>query len=354
MAQLHVRTRIFFTRLCSLALASMTVTAASAHAAVTTFTQVVAGQRTCGTTQAAQPISDLFGSAGTFVPLGDLAACGISGSSNVQSAAGSGPLSETRALGATTLNSTFGVGSFTGSASARAEGHTVGARAQASNDGPTDGFSVVGADAFAQYRDSFVAMPDAARPAGTVGSVMFRINFDGAVEMEFPSGSGSGSARASIVYQQNTGSIFELVSLGVTSTGNFITAPRSGGESTFEINVVPGESVSQAGSASYMTFSMPFEYGKSFDFSLALLATVQPRVRTTVTSDFLATAILDGMLVFDDLGRPVTDFQFTSGAGITYDESGRVAPVPVPAAGWLMAAATVGLLRLRRRQAAAQ
>lgn len=96
-----------------------------------------------------------------------------------------------------------------------------------------------------------------------------------------------------------------------------------------------------------MTFSMPFEYGKSFDFSLALLATVQPQVRTTVTSDFLATALLDGMLVFDGLGQPVSDYQFTSGAGITYDEFCRVAPVPVPPAGWLMAVATVGLLRLR-------
>lgn len=349
MKSLDSRSRTSFGRRLGMAATLLVIASEPAQAAMATFTQVVGGQSTCATFKAAEPVFAIFGAASTGLPTGGLAACGIAGGSNLQSSAGAGPLSDARSLGATPINSGFGSGTFTGSASARAEGHSVGAQAQATYTGPTDTFSVVGADAFGQFRDSFVAAPNAAHAAGTLGLTQFRINFDGALESDILSGTGAGSASLGINYQQNSGPFFNLVTARVGSSGNFITAPPPGSASNFVLTLVPGVSADLTGDASYLTVAMTFEYGKAFDFSLALLASVQPRVRTTLNADFIATAILDGMLVFETNGTPVNDFLFTSGAGISYDELGRVAPVPIPAMGWLMGAATIGLLRRRRR-----
>ena len=176
MRSLDSRSLTSFGRRLGMAATLAIVASNPVHAAVATFTQVVGGQSTCATFRAADPVLAIFGAASTGLPTGGLAACGIAGGNNLQSSAGSGPLTDTRSLGATPINSGFGSGTFTGSASARAEGHSVGAQAQATYTGPTDSFSVVGADAFGQYRDSFMAAPDAAHAAGTFGLTQFRIN----------------------------------------------------------------------------------------------------------------------------------------------------------------------------------
>lgn len=74
---------------------------------------------------------------------------------------------------------------------------------------------------------------------------------------------------------------------------------------------------------------MSFEYGTAFDFSLALLTSVQRQARSAQSADFLATAILDGMHMFESNGTPVNDFLFSSGRGLA-DRCGVSGTVDTP------------------------
>ncbi len=326
------------------------IVAGPANAAVATFTQAVGGQSSCATFSVAAPVMAFFGPVGTGVPSAGLAVCGIAGSATHQTSGTSGPLNDTTTLGPTPITSGFGSGSFEGTASAVAHQHTVGASASASFNGPTDAFTVVGADAFGQMSDTFVAAPDAAHAAGTPGITRFVLTIDGVLDYTSLGAPASGDGRVYMNYQQGTNPIFTLFVAGAGVSGNFATLTPTGGISNFVVTQIPGVSVNVSGNATAHTFDMPFVYGTPFDFSLGLIASVQPRTRADIEASFLSTAALTGMLVFETNGEPVLDFAFTSGSGLRYDEKGVLAPVPLPSAMLLMAAMLFGLTAKPRRR----
>ena len=326
------------------------VAAGTANAAVATFTQAVGGQSSCATFSVPAPILQFFGSVGTGVPSAGLAACGIAGSATHQTNGSNGPLSDTTTLGPTPITSGFGAGSFAGTASAIAQQHTVGASAAAQFNGPTDAFTVVGADAFGLISDAFVAAPDAAHPAGTPGVTRFVLTIDGTLDYTSLGAPASGDGRVYANYRQGTSPIFTLLAAGAGVSGNFVSLAPTGGISNFVITQIPGVSVNISGNATAHTFDMPFVYGTPFDFSLGLVASVQPRTRSDIEALFLSTAALTGMLVFESNGAPVLDFAFASGTGLRYDENGVLAPVPVPPATLLMVVMLFGLAARPRRQ----
>jgi hypothetical protein len=325
-----------------------------AHATVQTFVAAVGGQSTCATFSPYPEVVALFGSDGTRVPSAGLVPCGIDGGSTLATGAGTGPLTGARSLGPMTITSGFGTGSFQGSANTVAQVGSIGARAVAGFTGPADSFTVIGADAFSLFSDSVTVQPDALHPFGTQGFTRIKVTVDGDLLVKANGSPVSGDGRVELVYRQGTGPLFTLFVAGAGSSGTFATIGTSG-VSNFVVSNNPGMSASVTGDAVVDTFLMEFVYGVPFDYTLALLATAGPRARVDVDADFLATARVSAISVFELNGVPVDGFSMTSASGALFDANGvRLPPtgVPEPGMAWLLIAALCSLAHARGRRGA--
>ena len=300
-----------------------------------TYTQVVGGQSACSTFEHAPPVLERFGAIGGGLPLGGLSACGVAGGFNLVTTP-TGPLSDTTSLGPIAgITSSFGSGTFQGSASAVANYGSIGAQSTASFTGPTDSNPLVSADAFGRFSESLLFNPDAAHPLGSLGFTTFAITVDGALTFNSLGGPSSGQGRVELSYQQDANPIFTIFTANAGSGGTFAHITTSG-VSNFVTTVIPGLSESVSGNAIVNTFLLPFVYGTSFDFDLGLVVAAGPRARSSLDASFLSTAFLSGISVFEQGGAVVNNFSITSGSGTLYDANGvhltasAPGPMPVP------------------------
>jgi hypothetical protein len=318
---------------------------------IETYTQVVGGQSACSTFVVAPPVLARFGATGSGLPLGGLAACGVPGSFILVTTT-VGPVIDTTSLGPTAITSSFGSGTFQGSASAVANYGSIGAQGIASLTGPTDAFTLSGADAYGRFSDAFSFGANAFHPLGSIGFAQFEFTVDGALTFNSLGGPSAGQGRVELSYQQDANPIFTIFTANAGAGGTLASIATSG-VSNFVTSVIPGISESVSGNATVDTFLLPFLYGTPFDFDLGLFVSAGPRARSAIDASFLTTALLSGISVFDSSGAHVDDFSITSGSGTIYDASGvhlisTPGPVPVPEP-MMLSLFAVGLLAFRYR-----
>jgi hypothetical protein len=151
-----------------------------------------------------------------------------------------------------------------------------------------------------------------------------------------------------------TGAGYMVVDATVHGTG---TATGSGnaldavGISESGVGVVNNQSdfiVDQTGLVSFPV-ALPFQYGVPFDFSFWLVAqSVVGHGNGTSSADFLNTATITGLEVFDSEMNPVADPIFTSESGTLYTTSGVVPEPSVTLLIGLITVLIVGVSRIRR------
>jgi hypothetical protein len=91
------------------------------------------------------------------------------------------------------------------------------------------------------------------------------------------------------------------------------------------------------------TFGFPIEftYGTPFDVILKLVGNAAPGD----TVDVYNSAKITGLQLLDSNGNVVTGFDMTAASGHNY---GFGAPIPIPAAVWLLGSGLIGLIGIRR------
>ena len=265
-----------------------------------------------------------------MLPLGGIAACGYSGELSNLSAA-TGPLTNSRSLVGVPLGSA-GV-TFNGSANATASYKSLGAAAHANisggiADSPSALFESAGAALFSDQLTAtspFVA-------AQTAGSVRYRFHVDGSVTSLGASGAFLfGATYVQLDIQQNGGSVFEVMNAQVAR----------GGMGTISGQAPPAGWATSTGSlsgGSDFFLELPMTWAQQWDLKAGLMAWAYG----TADSDFLTTAKITGLELFDANHNAVAVFSVSSASGTDY-----VSAVPEPGSVALMLAGLAGLA-LRR------
>jgi hypothetical protein len=319
---------------------SGTVGTAAAGSSLQTLVLAVGGEST-DTTFGPPPgfYPGLFCTGGVSVPSVGLVAAGVAGTVRLQDAP-AGPLTDS-----TSLNTTFSINSFAGSAAANAQYGDVGAMAHGTFTGPPNPSIVQGAEGYGIYHDSFTFnSPTVA--SGAPGWVQFHLTVDGTL-------SGKGSA-VEINYQNNmatSSTDYRLMRAGNAGTGaSYLNTPSGTIPTGFAVgpNSVTGNGVLD-------TIWLPIVYGAPFNLTFGMLSIASPSPGTTADVNFAMTALLSGISLYNSGGQSVTNFSVRSGSGTHYDASGvHLASVPEPGSltSDLIGTGLAGLGRTWRRRLA--
>jgi hypothetical protein len=309
---------------CAVAAGSQAVAAPD----VETFVLAVGGQSqpsfpdpppfACATYGTPQPVFDFFGGLGVSMPIEGYAQCSIAGGYKSQSAA-TGPLTDSTSLDVDYHN--FDNDHSSGSADARADFGSIGARAYARFIGPSGNSQIVqGAESFGKFRDTFT-ITSVAVTSGASGYVRFHFWIDGSLSF-----AGNDDVRMTVDYQQSGGPTYPLMITGSNVAGPtaFISYPAGFGSANGP-GVYGGFTLttsSSSGAGEFDTFLLPIVFGTPFDLTVGLMADVLPGANLDGVVDFLATARLSGIEVMDGGMTPVATFSVASGSGTSYDASG--------------------------------
>ena len=328
-----------------IALAALAATPAFAQS-LETFVGVVGGNQNgsdgCSTFGPPASLQPFFGSnASVVIPLGGIAACGYSGGISVATAT-TGPISSTKALGPTLLGNPGFAGSFSGTADATANYLSLGAAGHGAITGGIQGSSLAlnASTGAAFYEDTLTASSPVIASLSD-GFVRYRFKFDGSLSTPgVPESFNPGTAGAQLNIQHQGGGIFRIVQVGSTKGGLGFIASLDPEISTFTATTgaISGSGVfGSTNHGSFQDFDFQMNWNKPFDLRVGLLAWVNG----SGDANFLTTATIVGIDLFDASHNPVTDFRITSASGAHYPQ-----PVPLPAALGLLAFA-VATLRLR-------
>jgi len=297
-----------------------------------------AGCFTSGTPAELQP----FFRGGSF-PLGGIAACGLTGGLDSDSgSAGTVESSFTVApvkLGIPAGNAAVYSGQANATASfgslgVLAEGRFVGGVA---NGGPGTYDNTVAA---ARFTDTLTAT-SAAAAAGSAGFVRYAFELHGTSSaLGEPRSFYTGNTFVELLYTQSTSPGQASWSLALTRGNTGLiqnrTPPAGWTTSTGLLS----------GASTFFSGDLPIVFGQPWELSVGLVA----RSEGDATADFLGTARLTGVQVFDSRRQEIGDFQLLAGSGTSY-----LAPVPEPGSACMLLAGCVALgfpaVMRRRRQA---
>jgi hypothetical protein len=307
-------------------LTPLLLAATPAHATVRAYAGAVAGNAGNGTlfgcaTSGPSIAAPWF--AGIGVPTEGIAPCGLSGGIEDRTAA-SGPITASMsAVGPMVGN----VGTFTGSAQARADHWSLGVAAEGRSTGGSSSMTYRQAAAFASFSETVLyTSPTVA--AGTAGSTNFSFLIDGLLKSQ-PNApySQQGDIALSIRINDGTGIWTSFAGTVINDRMPFL---RGGGSfQTDGFALSPGAFEGSARVTSTANFG--FVWGTPFKVEIALLTSVSPCCYgTALASDFYNTAQLDGIDAFAG-GRKIIDFEVGTSAGYRLGAAGVMArPVPEP------------------------
>jgi hypothetical protein len=216
-------------------------------------------------------------------------------------------------------------GFYDGTAAAVASYGRLGASAHANIAAGVPGspgalFESIGA---ARFSDSLTATsPQVA--SGTVGAVRYHFSVDGlSTSLGAPGPYLFGDTYVVLDVQQNTGPVYEVLNAHV---GRGTTGTISGGTPPAGWSSSMG---SLGGSSTFFSLDLPITWGTAWDMKVGLMAWAYG----TADANFMSTAKLTGMTLFDASHSAVNTFSLTSASGTDYVNS-----VPEPASVLLMLA----------------
>jgi hypothetical protein len=286
-------------------------------ASLDAYADVVGGAGNgCSTFGPAPELSGFFTFTGQTLPLGGVASCGYSGGMSHVTAA-SGPLTNSKSVGPVILGNPGFSGSFDGMANAVANYGKLGASAHANISGGLPGsqlalFESIGA---AKFSDTLTASSPLVANA-SVGYVRYQFTVDGSLtSLGAPGAFLFGENYAVLDIQQQNGPVYEILN----------AHERRGGLGTISNSTPPlGWTTSMgslSGGSSFYSLELPMNWGQAWDVKVGLLAWAYG----TADSNFLTTAKLTGLELFDANHIQVTQFNLSSVSGTNY-----ISAVPIP------------------------
>ena len=323
-------------------LAACALAPAAAAASLTAYAGSVGGSGIGivpgGCTNAPTPILSFF-SFNFNVPIEGVGPCGYSGAV-IQSTAATGPVALTYTLPTVSLGPPLEAGSFTGSGQSVANYTGLGASAHAfiGTGRPSNNtmFQSVGA---ATFQDTLTATSPLVANL-SAGFVRYQFSVDGNLQaLGVPEAFYFGETYMTLDMQHQGGPTFQVLNATV----------RRGGLGTISNRPLPTGWTTSTGSLSggstFMSLEFPINWGQPWDIKVGLMAWAYG----TADSNFLSTARLTGVSLFDASRQPITNFSLSAASGTDY--LAAVVPEPQTWALWLVGLTAVVWLGRRRNAA---
>jgi hypothetical protein len=286
------------------------------------------------------------GAAAGLQVLGGNAACGYAGGFTKKTSTGStAPLFNSASLAPTLLGNPGFAESFDGTAAARASYGSLSAIAHGKLSGSpiswTAGTTIDAAVGAATFTDTLTAsVSKSYTDLSTSGFVRYVFSIDGSMSTPPPHlAFFGGEALTEFAVQQGGGPVYTLLETETSTeaTGSFFATP--GGSAGWSIG--PG-SVTGGSVVESPLFSI--DLLSSWTFTAGLIVNAYGNA----DDDFMSTAKLVGIDLFDSNGIAITDFSISSGSGTDY--LAPAASVPEPGTLPLMLAGALGLIGWRARR----
>ncbi|RZL35125.1 MAG: PEP-CTERM sorting domain-containing protein [Rubrivivax sp.] len=266
---------------------------------------------------------DFFTFNGFTLPPEGIAACGYSGGLD-QASAATGPLTLAKSLPAVSLGPRPSEGSFTGNAQSVARYGSLGASAHGDIGlgRPTGSVALYESVGAARFNDTLTASSPMVS-ALSAGFVSYRFAVDGRLDVPgTPAPYYFGETYFVLDVQHQGGPVYEVMNAHT----------RRGGVSTIS-NGPPGAGWTTGpglldGAGSFEIKDFPMVWGQPWEVSVGLLSWAYG----SADANFLSTAKLTGLTLYDAHHVEVTTFSLSAASGTAY-----LAPVPEPAAAALLA-----------------
>ena len=339
-----MRIRTFVTAASLTALAAAT----SVQAQLRSYSGVVAGNATVGPQFQCATSGYTIGApwfAGLLLPTEGIAACGLNG--QVQNLTGnSGPLTTSAAASGPMAS----VGTFSGTAKARANYWNLGVAASGTSTGDASTFTYRQAASFASFAEDVIyTSPDVVN--GTAGLTNFKFFVDGFMR-NLPVAPYGQQGDIALSFSVNN---LLWTAFSGTTFGNNLPNVR-GGSTGLPGNfiLVPGQF---SGSANITTTgNFNFVWGTPLRIEVGLYTSISPCCfGASINSDFYNSAVLTGVDAYAG-NSLITNFVATTSSGLRLNAQGVIAPqapvTTVPEPGtygmMLLGLASVALLARRR------
>jgi hypothetical protein len=333
-------------------LAGALVTLSSHAGTLSAFSGVVAGfgngSIAAGCTTYGPPSDLAFfgGAAAGLQVLGGNAACGYGGGfTNKTSTGSTAPLFNSASVAPTLLGNPGYAESFDGTSASRASYGSLSATAHGRLSGSpvswTAGTTITAAVGAATFSDTLTAsVPKAYTDLSSSGFVRYVFSIDGSMSTPPPHlAFFGGEALTEFAVQQAGGPVYALLEAETSteSTGSFFATP--GGSAGWSVGpgLVTGGSVVESPLFSIDLLS-------SWNFTAGLIVNAYGNA----DDDFMSTAKLVGIDLFDSNGVAITDFSISAGSGIDY--LAPAATVPEPGSLASMLVGFLGLIGWRARR----
>ena len=282
-----------------------------------------------GCSNAPPPALSFFSFTGVPWPVEGIAACGYSGSLD-QVASATGPLVLSKSLAPVSLGTAVGSGTFDGTAQSSADYGRLGATAHAFiGTGRPSGNSLFQSIAAARFSDTLTATSSLVAPA-SAGFVSYQFSVDGGMtSLGAPEPFYFGETYMALDLQHQGGPTYEVLNATVRrgGIGTISNGPPPAGWTTSAGSLVGGSTV--------FARDFPMVWGQAWDVKVGLVAWAYG----TSDSNFLSTAKLIGVTLYDASHNLVSEFSLSSASGTNY-----VTAVPEPQtwALWLLGLGLVG------------